>query len=59
MESAEIFYDFLKGLQDSDKTSISDVVGNGNVAFLPSDNSDKSNIGRIIVNINKCEICVS
>ena len=53
MESAEIFYDFLKGLQDSDKTSISDVVGNGNVAFLPSDNSDKSNIGRIIVNINK------
>lgn len=53
MESAEIFYDFLKGLQDSDKISISDVVGNGNVAFLPSDNSDKSNIGRIIVNINK------
>ena len=53
MESAEIFYDFLKVLQNSDKTSISDVVGNGNVAFLPSDNSDKSNIGRIIVNINK------
>lgn len=53
MESAEIFYDFLKGLQDSDKTSISDVVGNGNVAFLPSDNSDKSNIGRIVVNLDK------
>lgn len=53
MESAEIFYDFLKGLQDSDKPSISDVVGNGNVAFLPSDNSDKSNIGRIVVNLDK------
>ena len=53
MENAEIFYDFLKGLQDSDKTSISDVVGNGNIAFLPSDNSDKSNIGRIVVNLDK------
>lgn len=53
MESAEIFYDFLKGLEDSDRPSISDVVGNGNVAFLPSDNSDKSNIGRIVVNLDK------
>lgn len=53
METAEVLYDFLKGLKDSDRTSISDVVGNGNVAFLPSDNSDKSNIGRIVVNLDK------
>ena len=53
MESAEIFYDFLNGIKNQDKNISTNVVGNGNVAFLPSDNSDKSNIGRIIVNINK------
>lgn len=53
MESAEIFYDFLNGIKNYDKNVSTNVVGNGDVAFLPSDNSDKSNIGRIIVNINR------
>ena len=49
VEQAEIIYDFLQGLQYSDSSN--SPIGNGIVAFLPSDNSDKSNIGRILIDL--------
>ena len=51
VEQAELIYDFIQGL--APKRSDSSPVGNGVVAFLPSDNSDKPNIGRITVDLHR------
>ncbi len=50
MAYSEIVYDFIGGLIDNPNSKI---VGKGKVLFLPSVNSDKSTIGRILVNLNK------
>lgn len=50
VEEAEILYDFLNGLKPA--ISSKSPVGDGVVAFLPSDNSDKSYIGRITIDLN-------
>lgn len=49
-EESEITYDFLQGL--ATQNNANRPVGNGTVAFLPTDNSDKSYIGRIAINLN-------
>lgn len=50
MAYSSIVYDFIRGLSSSDTT---DIVGGGNVLFLPSVNSDKPTIGRIRIDLNK------
>ena len=49
VEEAEILYDFLNGLKPAINSK--SPVGDGVVAFLPSDNSDKSYIGRITIDL--------
>jgi hypothetical protein len=44
-----IVEDYFKGLVESQKTS---VVGNGHILILPSVNSDKPTIGRLLINLN-------
>jgi len=50
MEASCLIYDYLKGLDNNKNTK--SPVGNGKVAFLSTDNSDKPNIPRIIVDLN-------
>lgn len=50
METSCLIYDYLKGLDNNKNTK--SPVGNGKVAFLSTDNSDKPNIPRIIVDLN-------
>lgn len=54
IEQSQLFYDFLLGLQPplNSRTPI----GRGKIGILPSVNSDKSNIGRIIIDLNRIPI---
>lgn len=52
MESATVFIDFLQGLLPSKKASTSP-LGNGLVCFYPSENSDKTYVGRMVIDLNK------
>lgn len=54
VEEAEILYDFLNGLKPAINSK--SPVGDGIVAFLPSDNSDKSYIGRITIDLKATHI---
>lgn len=51
IEQSQLFYDFLLGLQP--KINSRTPIGDGKIGILPSVNSDKSNIGRIIVDLNR------
>lgn len=48
--TASLLYDYIGGLMPSKKQGI---VGNGLIGIIPSVNSDKSTIGRIIIDTNQ------
>lgn len=50
MAYSSIVYDYIGGLMEN--KSVNYTVGNGHVMFLPSVNSDKSTIGRLLINLN-------
>lgn len=54
MTTSELLYDFIEGLKSN--TNTRSPLGSGNVAFYPAVYSDKSYIGRIIVNLNKLQL---
>lgn len=46
-------YDFVAGFMKVDVTSGKKIIGNGTVGLLPSVNSDKNTIGRMILDLSK------
>ena len=50
MAYSSIVYDYIGGLMEN--KAVNYTVGNGHVMFLPSVNSDKSTIGRLLINLN-------
>ena len=46
-------YDFVAGFMKVDATSGKKIIGNGTVGLLPSVNSDKNTIGRMILDLSK------
>lgn len=54
MLESSIFIDFVHSLFDS--KSRTSPVGNGIIPFLPSENSDKTYIGRMLINTNNIQI---
>lgn len=50
--TSQLLYDFIGGMID-DKKSRSNITRNGLVSFIPSVNSDKNTIGRIVIDTNQ------
>ena len=46
-------YDFVAGFMKVDNTSKKKIIGNGTVGLLPSVNSDKNTIGRMILDLSQ------
>lgn len=50
-------YDFVGGFLNFDNISGKQIIGNGIVGFLPSVNSDKNTIGRMLINLyEECKV---
>jgi hypothetical protein len=54
MENSLIFIDFVSGLTSTETTKTP--LSNGVVAFYPSENSDKTFIGRLLIDLKNVKI---
>lgn len=55
MITALVFTDFVQGMLSKKKT-LNSALGEGLVSFLPSENSDKTYIGRMLIDLNQVKI---
>jgi len=56
METATLFVDFIQGLSSKDSNNRDSILGDGIIAVIPSENSDKTYMARMLLDLKKIKV---